>query len=77
MIDILELKSHLGQLIELRFIDGHRVRAKLISVDGDEEPEVMYRIEEVLAVGPPALARAKPGAVVTADPREIAGYSKE
>ncbi len=63
-----ELQPYVGKKVELRFKDGHIVRATLVRVDVDDPQEIIYDIHEVVAVGPNELAKVKPGTVAVADP---------
>jgi len=53
-----DLVPYDGQIVELRFVDGERVRAHIVSVDPDVlENHVFYLLLEALVPGPP---RARP-----------------
>ena len=55
-----------GKRVELRFLDGHVVRAKLIAVEFEEPSEIIYEVHQVLNVGPSELAAVYPGKVAAA-----------
>jgi hypothetical protein len=72
MVDLHELTKCVGRSVELHFVDGHIVRAKLVSVDANEPTEIIYDIQEIIAVGPTELAVVTPGTVAAADPSLLA-----
>lgn len=68
--------SHLrGREVTLAFRDGHVVQAKVVSVDFEEPPEIIYEVHAVMEVGPPHLADVKPGRVAAAPLEEIRDFS--
>jgi hypothetical protein len=71
MLSLSELAAQTGKTMELRFANGHAVRAKLISVDLDDPKEIIYDIKEVLSTGPRDLESLKPGMVAAADPTTL------
>jgi hypothetical protein len=68
MIDITSLPNLVGKVVELRFADGHAARARLVSVDLDAPPEMIYEVIHVIERGPEQLAGVGPGTVAAADP---------
>jgi len=74
MVDLAGLRRLAGKAVELEFADGHIVRATLISADNHEPNEILYRIIEVVSIGPPELAAVKSGTVATADPGLLKSY---
>lgn len=71
MIDLQALANGIGRSVELRFVDGHAVRAKLVSVDTDSSTEIIYDIEEIISVGPSEMEAVLPGAVAAARPETL------
>jgi len=74
MIDLLALRELAGKAVELEFSDGHVVRAKLIAADERDPREILYKVIEVVSVGPAKLAAVKPGTVATADLALLKAY---
>jgi hypothetical protein len=74
VIDVRELAKLVGKVVELEFVDGHAVRAKVVTVDLDEPQEVIYDILEVLATGPAKFAGVKAGTVAAANPSELSVF---
>jgi len=74
MIDLRALRELAGKAVELEFSDGHVVRAKLIAADEGDPREILYKVIEVVSVGPAKFAAVKPGIVATADPALLKAY---
>jgi hypothetical protein len=74
MSDLRALRQLAGKAVDLEFTDGHIVRAMLIAADDGDPGEIMYRVIEVLVVGPPNLATVKPGTVASANPALLKTY---
>jgi hypothetical protein len=74
MADIESLARLVGKDVELQFANGHVVRANLVTVDLDEPREIIYRVREIIATGPPKLAGVKPGVVAAADPSGLLSF---
>lgn len=71
MIDIAELAGRAGDNLVLEFKDGHEVRARLVHVDTDEVPQIIYDVLEVVRVGPARYEKVRVGTVASADPRDL------
>ncbi|MFQ5705753.1 MAG: hypothetical protein ACE5HT_17275 [Gemmatimonadales bacterium] len=67
-VDLRVLAEHVGETVEFEFVDGHVVRARLLSVDLDQPEELIYDVLQVIARGPAKLASVKAGTVAAADP---------
>ena len=68
------LAQQRGKRVELRFLDGHVVRAKLIAVDFEDPSEIIYEVHQVVRVGPAELAAVYPGKVAAASLQELGDY---
>ena len=66
VIHLQELAKQRGRTVQLRFRDGHTIRAKLISVEMEEPSEIVYEVHAVLDPGPDDLPPARPGSVAAA-----------
>jgi pimeloyl-ACP methyl ester carboxylesterase len=66
VIHLQELAKQRGRTVQLRFRDGHAIRAKLISVELEEPSEIVYEVHAVLDPGPDDVAPARPGSVAAA-----------
>jgi hypothetical protein len=71
MKDFSELRALSGKPVELRFVDGHVVHAKIVHVDTDEPLEVIYDVIEVMERGPQRLASVRAGTVASARSVEL------
>lgn len=69
-----ELKQHEGQVLELRFSDGHCVQARLITVDYEDPAELIYEIIKVVSVGPPMWSDISPGTIASAPLGELGDF---
>ena len=74
MVNVEALVGYANREVQLEFVDGHIVRARLISVDLDEPREIVYDILEVVAQGPDSLAGVKAGSVAAADPSLLRSF---
>jgi|GEM_PF-5228955 len=74
MRDFSELRALSGKPVELRFVDGHVVHAKIVQVDTDEPSEVIYDVVEVIERGPQRLANVGPGTVASARSVELVDW---
>lgn len=74
MVNVEALAGYANRQVQLEFVDGHIVRARLISVDLEEPREMMYDILEVVAQGPDNLAAVKAGTVAAADPSLLRSF---
>lgn len=70
-MDAHELKQYENRMVELVFLNGHAVRAKLVTVDVYLPQELVYDVKEVLALGGLDANLVKPGIVAAADPAEL------
>lgn len=67
-MDISSLSASVNRVVQLEFLDGHVVRARLVAVDVDEPQEIIYDVLEVISRGPDNLANVNAGTVAAADP---------
>lgn len=65
-IHLQELAKQRGRTVQLRFRDGHAIRARLISVEMEEPSEIVYEVHAVLDPGPDDVSAARPGSVAAA-----------
>ena len=71
MISLDRLKRNTGRLVELGFKDGHRVLARIIFVNADDPPEILYDVVKVVARGPERWSAVNPGVAASASPHEL------
>ena len=63
------LRARIGDVVTLRFFDGHAVRAEIVNVDNAAHQDVIYEVREVLARG--AAPSPAQGTVATASLYEL------
>lgn len=71
-----KLRRLTGEIVELRFKDGHVVLARLVLVDREEPLEFIYDIIRVLQQGPERWRGVQAGTVAAADPQELADVAE-
>ena len=68
-----DLVPYTGQIVELRLVDGERVRAHIVSVDPDVlENHLFYLLLEVLEPGPPRTRPVRVGDGLACSAKDIA-----
>lgn len=72
MISLDRLKRMTGRLVELRYKDGHCVLARIIFVNADDPPEILYDVVRVVARGPERWDAVREGVAAAASPHELA-----